>query len=37
MLLVTNEGGALLATSFLETQRTTPTESGVEIEAQAGG
>ncbi len=36
MLLVTNEGGALLATSFLETQRTTPTESGVEIEAQAG-
>ncbi|WP_156906002.1 hypothetical protein [Agrococcus lahaulensis] len=36
MLLVTNEGGALLATSFLETQRTTPRESGVEIEAQAG-
>ncbi|MCR8670901.1 hypothetical protein NWP09_07050, partial [Agrococcus sp. HG114] len=36
MLLVTNDGGALLATSFTETQRTTPKEAGVEIEAQAG-
>jgi hypothetical protein len=36
MLLVNNEGGALMATSFLETQRATPADSGVEIEAQAG-
>lgn len=32
-LLVTNDGGALLATSFTETQRTTPREDGVEISA----
>jgi hypothetical protein len=36
LMLVTNEGGALLATSFTETQRTTPAEDGVEVEAQAG-
>ena len=36
LLLVSNEGGALLSTSFTETQRTTPKEPGVEIEAQAG-
>ncbi|WP_092665536.1 hypothetical protein [Agrococcus carbonis] len=36
LMLVTNEGGALLATSFTETQRTTPAEEGVEVEAQAG-
>lgn len=35
LMLVTNEGGALLATSFTETQRTTPAEEGVEVEAQA--
>jgi hypothetical protein len=32
-LLVSNDGGALLATSFTETQRTTPREEGVEISA----
>ena len=32
-LLVTNDGGALLATSFTETQRATPREEGVEISA----
>ncbi len=36
LMLVTNEGGALLATSFTETQRTTPTEEGVEVSASAG-
>ncbi len=36
LLLVTNDGGALLATSYNETQRTTPAEDGVEVEAQAG-
>lgn len=36
LLLVTNDGGALLATSYNETQRTTPAEEGVEVEAQAG-
>ncbi|WP_202980203.1 hypothetical protein, partial [Escherichia coli] len=36
LLLVNNDGGALMATSFLETQRATPAEEGVEIEAQAG-
>ncbi|MGM1030590.1 MAG: hypothetical protein ACQEWM_12090 [Actinomycetota bacterium] len=30
-MLVTNEGGALLATSFTETVRVTPKEEGVEI------
>ena len=32
LMLVTNDGGALLATSFTETQRITPTEEGVEVE-----
>lgn len=32
-MLVANDGGALLATSFAETQRTTPREEGVEISA----
>ncbi|WP_306231210.1 hypothetical protein [Agrococcus beijingensis] len=36
ILLVNNEGGALMASSFLETQRATPADEGVEIEAQAG-
>ena len=36
LMLVTNEGGALLATSFTETQRATPREEGVEIEARDG-
>ncbi|MCH1882779.1 hypothetical protein [Agrococcus sp. ARC_14] len=36
LMLVTNEGGALLATSFTETQRITPTEEGVEVSAQDG-
>jgi len=31
LMLVTNEGGALLATSFNETVRVTPKEEGVEI------
>ncbi len=31
LMLVTNEGGALLATSFDETVRVTPKEEGVEI------
>lgn len=35
LMLVTNDGGALLATSFTETQRITPAEDGVEVEAQA--
>lgn len=34
-MLVTNDGGALLATSFTETQRATPEEEGVEVSAQA--
>ncbi len=32
-LLVTNEGGALMATSWIETQRTTPREEGVTVTA----
>ncbi|WP_146792149.1 hypothetical protein [Agrococcus baldri] len=36
LMLVTNEGGALLATSYNETQRATPKEDGVEVSAQAG-
>lgn len=36
LLLVTNDGGALLASSYNETQRITPAEDGVEVEAQAG-
>ncbi|WAC65643.1 hypothetical protein OVA14_09880 [Agrococcus sp. SL85] len=36
LLLVTNDGGVLLATSYVETQRTTPKEEGVTISAGAG-
>lgn len=36
LMLVTNDGGALLATSFTETQRATPDEEGVEVSASAG-
>ncbi|WP_405218210.1 hypothetical protein [Agrococcus sp. Ld7] len=36
LMLVTNDGGALVATSFNETQRTTPAEEGVEISTADG-
>lgn len=36
LMLVTNDGGALLASSFTETQRITPAEEGVEVSASAG-
>lgn len=36
LMLVTNDGGAILATSFNETQRTTPAEDGVEISTADG-
>ena len=36
LMLVTNDGGALIATSFNETQRTTPSEEGVEISTADG-
>ncbi|WP_347757010.1 hypothetical protein [Agrococcus sp. ProA11] len=35
-MLVTNDGGAIVATSFNETQRTTPAEEGVEISTADG-
>lgn len=36
LMLVTNDGGAIVATSFNETQRTTPAEDGVEISTADG-
>ncbi|WP_143143669.1 hypothetical protein [Agrococcus sp. Marseille-P2731] len=36
LMLVANDGGALVATSFNETQRTTPNEEGVEISTADG-
>lgn len=36
LMLVTNDGGAIVATSFNETQRTTPAEEGVEISTADG-
>lgn len=36
LMLVTNDGGVLLATSYRETQRATPKEEGVTISAGAG-
>lgn len=35
LLLVTNDGGALLASSYNEVQRQTPAEEGVEVQASA--